>query len=188
MHGGVAKEDLGKENVEAVKKAAPTSRAMWRTCRPFGVPAVVAINRFVTDTEAELAARRTDLRRARRAGGRVHALGRWRQGTEKLARHVVELAESGRANFRTLYPDDMPLWDKVRTIAPAALSRAGHHRRPEGARSVQGAAEEAMGTIRSAWPRRSTASRPIPTSRARRQPRRADPRGEAIQRRRDSLW
>jgi formate--tetrahydrofolate ligase len=117
MHGGVAKEDLGKENVEAVKKGGANLARHVENVGHFGVPAVVAINRFVTDTDAEL---RAVEQICAELGVLAVECTHWAEGgkgTEKLARHVVELAESGRANFRTLYPDDLPLWDKVRTIA-----------------------------------------------------------------------
>ncbi|HSD35840.1 MAG TPA: formate--tetrahydrofolate ligase, partial [Alphaproteobacteria bacterium] len=117
MHGGVAKEDLGKENVEAVKKGAANLARHVENVGHFGVPAVVAINRFITDTDAEL---RAVEQICAELGVMAMECTHWAEGgkgTERLARHVVELAESGRSNFRTLYPDDLPLWDKVRTIA-----------------------------------------------------------------------
>jgi formate--tetrahydrofolate ligase len=117
MHGGVAKEDLGKENVEALKKGCANLARHIRNVKSFGVPAVVAINRFITDTDAEL---RAVEQICAELGVLAIECTHWAEGgkgTEKLARHVVELAESGRSNFRTLYPDDLPLWDKVRTIA-----------------------------------------------------------------------
>ena len=117
MHGGVAKEDLGKENVEALKKGAANLARHVENVGHFGVPAVVAINRFITDTDAEL---RAIEQICAELGVMAIECTHWAEGgkgTEKLARNVVELAESGRSNFRTLYPDDLPLWEKVRTIA-----------------------------------------------------------------------
>ncbi len=117
MHGGVAKEDLGKENVEAVKKGAANLARHVENVGHFGVPAVVAINRFTSDTDAEL---RTVEQICAELGVAAIECTHWAEGSkgaEKLARHVVDLAESNRANFRTLYPDDLPLWDKARTIA-----------------------------------------------------------------------
>ena len=145
MHGGVAKEDLGKENVEAVKKGVANLARHVENVGHFGVPAVVAINRFIADTDAEL---RAVEQLCAELGVEAIECTHWAEGgkgTEKLARHVVELAESGRSNFRTLYPDDMPLWDKVRTIAQRLYRRPRDHRRPEGARPVQGAAEDGYG-------------------------------------------
>ncbi|HXV24431.1 MAG TPA: formate--tetrahydrofolate ligase [Alphaproteobacteria bacterium] len=117
MHGGVAKEDLGKENVEAVKKGAANLARHVENVGHFGVPAVVAINRFISDTDAEL---RAVEQICAELGVMAIECTHWAdggKGAEKLARQVVDLAESGRSNFRTLYSDDLPLWDKVRTIA-----------------------------------------------------------------------
>ncbi|MGH6942568.1 formate--tetrahydrofolate ligase [Hypericibacter sp.] len=117
MHGGIAKEDLGKENIEALKKGIANLARHIENVRSFGVPPIVAINRFVADTDAELAA----LKQAcAELGTEAIECTHWADGsagTEELARKVVQIAESGKSNFHTLYPDDMPLWDKVRTIA-----------------------------------------------------------------------
>ncbi len=117
MHGGVAKEDLGKENVEALKKGITNLARHVENVKSFGVPPVVAINRFSADTDNELAA----VKQACAELG-VEAIGcsHWANGsagTEELAKAVVKLAEGGKANFHPLYADDVPLWDKVRTIA-----------------------------------------------------------------------
>ncbi|MFZ5790667.1 MAG: formate--tetrahydrofolate ligase [Pseudomonadota bacterium] len=125
MHGGVAKEDLGKENVEALKKGIANLARHIENVQSFGVPPVVAINRFSADTDAELAA----LKQAcAELGTEAIECTHWADGsagTEALARKVVQIAESGKANFRTLYPDDMPLWDKVRTIAQSLYGAQG---------------------------------------------------------------
>jgi formate--tetrahydrofolate ligase len=117
MHGGVAKEDLGKENVEALKKGIVNLARHIENVKSFGVQPVVAVNRFVADTDAEMAA----LKQAcAELGTEAISCTHWADGsagTEALAKKVVQLAESGKSTFRTLYPDDMPLWDKVRTIA-----------------------------------------------------------------------
>ncbi|MAU51047.1 MAG: formate--tetrahydrofolate ligase [Roseovarius sp.] len=117
MNGGVAKADLGAENVEAVKKGCPTLGRHIENVKSFGVPVVVAINHFVTDTEAEIAAVKDYV-----AGhGAEAVLSRhWElgsEGSEPLARKVVEMAEAGNANFGPLYPDEMPLFEKIETIA-----------------------------------------------------------------------
>ncbi|MBK44463.1 MAG: formate--tetrahydrofolate ligase [Roseovarius sp.] len=117
MNGGVAKADLGAENVEAVKKGCPNLGRHIENVKSFGVPVVVAINHFVTDTEAEIAAVKDYV-----AGhGAEAVLSRhWElgsEGSEPLARKVVEMAEAGNANFGPLYPDEMPLFEKIETIA-----------------------------------------------------------------------
>ncbi|MEO1307337.1 MAG: formate--tetrahydrofolate ligase, partial [Pseudomonadota bacterium] len=83
----------------------------------FGVPAVVAINHFAGDTDAEVAAVKTYVESQ---GSEAILCKHWASGsagTEDLAKRVVELAESGEANFSTLYPDEMPLFEKIETIA-----------------------------------------------------------------------
>ncbi|WP_436636955.1 formate--tetrahydrofolate ligase [Microbaculum sp. FT89] len=117
MHGGVKKEDLGLENVDAVRKGLANLGRHIRNVGQFGVPAVVAINAFTSDTEAEFNAVQdycTEL------GVEAIPCTHWAdggKGTEALAKKVVALSDSGRSQFRPLYDDDLPLWDKVRTIA-----------------------------------------------------------------------
>ncbi|MGI6851879.1 formate--tetrahydrofolate ligase [Mesorhizobium sp. 1B3] len=116
MHGGVKKEDLGRENVEAVKKGCANLGRHIENVKQFGVPAVVAINHFVSDTEPELQA----IREFVAASGEEAILCRhWALGSagiEELAHKVVSLAEGGQAQFAPLYPDDMKLFDKIDTI------------------------------------------------------------------------
>jgi formate--tetrahydrofolate ligase len=125
MHGGVTKDELGKENVEALKKGMSNLARHIENVRNFGVPAVVAINRFSADTDAELDAVR---QLCNELGTEAIECTHWADGsagTEKLARKVVELADKGGSSFRLLYPDDMPLWDKVRTIAQQLYGAQG---------------------------------------------------------------
>jgi formate--tetrahydrofolate ligase len=117
MHGGVAKEDLKKENVAALKKGCENLKRHIENVKKFGVPPVVAINRFITDTTAETTAVKE---LAASLGTRAFLCTHWADGgtgTEELARHVVELCETDAPRFKPLYPDEMPLWDKVKTIA-----------------------------------------------------------------------
>ena len=117
MHGGVAIGDLGAENVDAVRSGLANLGRHLDNIARFGVPAVVGINRFTADTDAELDA----VREYCEARGAVAIeCTHWANGsagTEALARKVVEVIESGAADFRPLYPDDMGLWDKIETIA-----------------------------------------------------------------------
>ncbi|MDG4881574.1 formate--tetrahydrofolate ligase [Mesorhizobium sp. WSM4884] len=116
MNGGVKKEDLGKENIEAVKKGCLNLGRHIENVKQFGVPAVVAINHFTTDTEAEIQAMK-DFVKAQ--GAEAILCKHWAQGSagiEDLARKVVEIAESGASQFSPLYPDEMPLFEKVNTI------------------------------------------------------------------------
>lgn len=117
MNGGVAREDLGTENVDAVKKGCANLGRHIENVKSFGVPAVVAINHFVTDTDAEVAAVKTYVESL---GSEAILCKHWAEGskgTEALATRIVEIAESGAAQFSLLYPDDMPLFEKIQTIA-----------------------------------------------------------------------
>jgi len=117
MHGGVAKGDLGTENVNAVTEGCDNLRRHVHNVKSFGVPVVVAVNRFSADTDAEVAA----------VHGGVDGLGvevidctHWAdgsKGTEELAHHVVKMADADVGQFAPLYEDSLPLWDKVKTVA-----------------------------------------------------------------------
>ena len=117
MNGGVKKDDLGAENVEAVKKGCANLGRHIENVKSFGVPAVVGINHFVTDTDAEVQAVKDYVANL---GSEAILCKHWANGSagiEELAKRVVEIAESGQAQFSPLYPDDMPLFEKVETIA-----------------------------------------------------------------------
>ncbi len=117
MNGGVRKEDLGEENVEAVTRGCANLGRHVANVRRFGVPVVVAINHFVSDTEAEIAEVREYVSRL---GVDAIVCRHWADGSagiEELAHRVVELADSGQAAFRPLYPDGMPLMEKIETVA-----------------------------------------------------------------------
>jgi len=116
MNGGVKKEDLGQENVDAVRKGCPNLGRHIENVKSFGVPVVVAMNHFVTDTEAEIAAMKEYVAAQ---GAEAVLCKHWAQGSagiEELAHKVVELAESGHAQFSPLYPDEMPLFEKINTV------------------------------------------------------------------------
>ena len=117
MNGGVAKDALGTENVAAVQKGCANLGRHIANLKQFGVPVVVAINHFVSDTEAEIAAVKSFVKGE---GADAVLCEHWAKGgagTEDLARKVVEIAESGMAQFAPLYRDDMPLFDKIERIA-----------------------------------------------------------------------
>jgi formate--tetrahydrofolate ligase len=116
MNGGVKKEDLGAENVAAVKKGCANLGRHIENVKQFGVPAVVAINHFHSDTEAEIQAVKDFVASM---GEEAILCKHWAHGSagiEELARKVVSLAESGGSQFAPLYPDDMKLFDKINTI------------------------------------------------------------------------
>ena len=174
-----------QENVEALKTGIDNLARHIENVQSFGVPAVVAINRFTADTDDEMAA----LRQAcAELGVEAIECTHWAdgsKGTEKLAKAVVKLAEADTSGFRFLYPDEMPLWEKVRTIAQriygaqgiiadkkirdqfAELQKAGYGHYP----------------ICMAKTQYSFSTDPN-LKRAPSQPRRADPRDQAVGRRR----
>jgi len=117
MNGGAAKADLATENVAAVQAGCPNLGRHIDNVKGFGVPVVVAINHFFSDTDAEV-----DVVKAYVAEHGVSAIlcRHWAQGSagiEALAHHVVALAESGAAAFAPLYPVDLSLFAKIETIA-----------------------------------------------------------------------
>ena len=117
MNGGVKKEDLGSENVEAVKAGCPNLGRHIENIGKFGVPAVVAINHFVTDTDAEVQAVKDYVGGL---GSEAILCTHWADGgagTVDLANRVVEIIDEGKAAYKPLYPDKMPLLDKIETIA-----------------------------------------------------------------------
>ena len=118
MNGGVAREALAKENLAALESGLVNLERHIVNMRKFGVPVVVAINRFATDTAAEHALIQHIVHE--RFGVDAVVCEHWARGSagaEELARRVVALAEKPATQFRFLYGDEMPLWDKVRTIA-----------------------------------------------------------------------
>ena len=116
MNGGVAKADLGAENVDAVKAGCPNLGRHIENLKSFGVPVVVAINHFVTDTDAEVQAIKDYVAEH---GAEAVLSRHWELGSEgsaPLATKVAELADAGTANFAPIYADDMPLAEKIQTI------------------------------------------------------------------------
>ena len=117
MNGGVAKSDLGDENVEAVVKGCPNLGRHIENVKSFGVPVVVAINHFVTDTDAEVQAVQDYVFEM---GAEAILCKHWEKGSEgtiDLAKRVSEIASSDSGNFAPLYNDEMSLFDKIETIA-----------------------------------------------------------------------
>ena len=117
MHGGVSKDELGKENLKAVEAGLVNLGRHIRNIGQFGIPAVVAVNNFTTDTEAEF---KLVQKYCSELGVEAILCTHWAngsKGTADLAKKVVELSESGSQQFRNLYEDSVPLWEKVNTIA-----------------------------------------------------------------------
>ena len=168
MHGGVAKDDLKKENVEAVKKGLANLGRHIENVRKFGVPVAVAINHFVFDTEAEIEAVKAY---CKEQGVEAFKCTHWAEGgkgAEELAAAVVRIAESGESKFKPIYGDDMPLWDKIKTIAKEVYRAddisASDARSRTSSRTSR---PTVMASSRCAWPRPNTRSQPTRAARAR---------------------
>ena len=117
MNGGVAKADLGSENVEAVQNGCPNLGRHIENIKSFGVPVVVAINHFVTDTEAEVQAVKEYVASV---GAEAILCKHWADGSAgvtELATRVAEIADADTGDFAPIYPDEMGLADKIDTIA-----------------------------------------------------------------------
>ena len=117
MHGGVPKDELGKENTEALAAGCKNLGRHIRNIGKFGVPAVVAINRYTADTDAEAAVVKNF---CKEFGVSAIDCTHWAdggKGATELAEHVARLCDSGAAQFRTLYNDDLSLWAKARRVA-----------------------------------------------------------------------
>ena len=117
MHGGVTKDNLDKEDLDALQDGCCNLVRHIENVKSFGVPVVVGINRFTSDTDAEIAL----IKQVADANG-VKAIEctHWADGgagTEELAKEIASIADSGAASFAPLYPEDMPIWDKIKTVA-----------------------------------------------------------------------
>ncbi|MEQ9694676.1 formate--tetrahydrofolate ligase [Shimia sp. SDUM112013] len=117
MNGGVAKDDLGAENVDAVKEGCANLGRHIGNLKSFGVPVVVAINHFVNDTDAEVQAVKDYVTSQ---GSEAIVSRHWELGSEgsaELAQRVAEIADSGASQFAPLYNDELPLFEKIERIA-----------------------------------------------------------------------
>ena len=117
MHGGVAKTELSKPNVAALEKGFENLKAHIGNISKFGVPCVVAVNKFITDTDEEIAL----LEKLCKENGSCAVLcegwGKGGEGAVELAKAVCEIADSGKANFHYLYEDELSLDKKIEKIA-----------------------------------------------------------------------
>jgi formate--tetrahydrofolate ligase len=117
MHGGVARDKLTAENLEALQAGLENLGRHIRNCGQYGVPLTVAINHFTSDTDSEVQRVREYVEQR---GVKAHLCTHWADGgagAEDLARAVIELTDGGTSQFRTLYDDQLSLWEKARTIA-----------------------------------------------------------------------
>ena len=117
MHGGVAKNEIGIENVDAVIRGSKNLERHIQNIKKFGIPVLVAINHFTGDTEAEVESIKDY---CSNLGVETFVCKHWNEGSKgiiPLANKVVQLAESGKSNFKTLYEDSLSLWEKVDLIS-----------------------------------------------------------------------
>ena len=117
MNGGVARKDLGEENTTAVTDGCSNLGRHIENIKQFGVPLVIAINHFTGDTDDEVAVVKDYVATQ---GAEAIICKHWAdgsKGTTELATKVVDMTDNGNANFAPLYPDDMPLIEKIETIA-----------------------------------------------------------------------
>ena len=147
MHGGVAKDALKREDVPALERGFANLARHVGNVRKFGVPVLVAVNRFSADTPAEME-RLRDL--CAGIGVRCVTADHWAAGGEgaaELAQAAVDLIEAEPARFRTLYPDDMLPWDKLHTIATEIYGAADVAADPAVRRRFDALAEEGFGHL-----------------------------------------
>ncbi len=117
MHGGAAKDELKTENVEVLKKGLANLGRHIENVKKFGVPIAVAINHFISDTDAEVNA---VIEFCKTHGVEAFKCTHWGEGgkgIEGLAKHVAALADKSSSQFKPIYGEELPLWDKIKTIA-----------------------------------------------------------------------
>ena len=117
MNGGVPRDQLGEENVGALEKGSVNVLRHIENIKKFNLPVIVGINHFVSDTEEEV---KKLLEVVKESGSEAIVCKHWSdgsEGTKELAQRVVEVCESGEANFQPLYKDDLPLLDKIKCVA-----------------------------------------------------------------------
>jgi len=118
MHGGVKKDDLKKENIEALKKGLPNLERHIKNIKKFGLQVTVAINHFISDTDKEI---KIIEEHCSKLGVKANLCMHWAKGGEgikELANHVVELCKKAKKeNFKLLYSNDVSLWQKIEIIA-----------------------------------------------------------------------
>lgn len=117
MHGGVKKEDLKQENLKALEAGMSNLQRHVENVQKFGIVPVISINRFSADTEAEI---KLVEEKCKALGVEALMADHWAEGgagAANVARAVVKVCDSGKSKLKLLYPDDMPLFEKIRTIA-----------------------------------------------------------------------
>ena len=132
MHGGVKKEDLKKENLKALEAGMANLQRHVENVKKFGLPAVVSINRFSADTDAEIALVKE---KCKALGVEALMADHWAMGGEgaaDVAKAVVKVIDEGKGKLKFLYPDEMPLFEKIAHHRQGNLPRRRRHRRQVG--------------------------------------------------------
>ena len=117
MHGGISKDELKNENVNALKKGLVNLERHINNTRKFGLPVTIAVNHFITDTDKEM---KTLLDFCKTQGVKASKCTHWSdgsEGTKELAKNVVTICEENRDTFKYLYEDKLPLFKKIEKIA-----------------------------------------------------------------------
>ncbi len=147
MNGGVPKAELSSENVEAVRRGSANLKRHVANCISFGVPAIVAINHFGTDTDAEIEAVREA---AAEAGVEAVLCRHWAEGSAgaaELAEKVAVLADSGRARFKPIYPDETSLLGKIETVVKDIYHGAAVTAEPAVLKALEGFEADGYGRL-----------------------------------------
>ena len=126
MHGGVEKDDLKKENIDALKKGMPNLERHIHNIKKFGLELIVAINHFITDTDKEV---KIIQEKCAKLGVKASLCTHWSNGgsgTKDLANNVVELCKkSDTSKFKYLYSDQIPILEKIETVAKKMYGASG---------------------------------------------------------------
>jgi formate--tetrahydrofolate ligase len=147
-HGGAEKSQLSVENLEALEKGIPNLlKHIENITVKFGLPAVVAINRFPTDTEAEL---KLIEEKCKQYGANVALSEVWAKGGEggiELAKEVVRLADEGKSNFKFIYGDEMPIKEKIEAVVREVYGGDGVDFLPAAAKEISKLEEMGFGHL-----------------------------------------
>ena len=117
MHGGIAKDDLKKENVDALKKGLINLERHINNTRKFGLPVTIAVNHFITDTDKEMTALLDFCKTQDVKASKCTHWSNGGEGTKELAKNVAEICEENKSTFKYLYEDKLPLFKKIEKIA-----------------------------------------------------------------------
>ena len=117
MNGNVSKADLGNENLEAIRRGSSNLLRHLENLKKFGVPVIIAINHFFTDTDDEIELLKEIVYQAGAIAVECRHWAQGSDGTEELAKKVVEICDEGQVNFKYLYPNSIPLIEKINKIA-----------------------------------------------------------------------